>query len=276
MVCAGLVASCGRGRALPDDPALGLGSFPTPTATVPRPPEALGLAASPTAAAPTPILPPPRFVLPTLAVPTMLATVTPSPTPTREPTAPPALAQRSELAPPAPAQRSELTPFGVPTELPPPREATRSLPTVTPVPSFTPRPPPTPTETRVPTATREPVRTPTPAYPFAIEWTVTAPNCAATEVRGRFLDRAGRGVAGNVVRVVPLHKDGPPILSLPSAADGTYRVTLASGPLAGRWHVQALAPGGQLFSPPIVVETTAGECRDGGAQTVYLDYRQVR
>jgi len=128
----------------------------------------------------------------------------------------------------------------------------------------------------VPTATREPVRTPTPAYPFAIERTVTAPNCAATEVRGRFLDRAGRGVAGNVVRVVPLHRDGPPILSLPSAADGTYRVTLAPEPLAGRWHVQALAPGGQLFSPPIVVETTAGECRDGGAQTVYLDYRQVR
>lgn len=138
-------------------------------------------------------------------------------------------------------------------------------------------PSPTPTETRVPTATREPPRTPTPTHPFAVERTYSAPNCAATEIRGRFLDRAGRGVAGNVVRVVPLHKDGAPVLSLPSRVDGGYEALVAHGPDAGRWQVQALAAGGQPLSPPIIVETTANDCRSSsGRQTIYVEFRQVR
>lgn len=96
-------------------------------------------------------------------------------------------------------------------------------------------------------------------------------------MRGRFVDKSGRGVSGNVVRVTALHKDSAPVLSLPSRADGSYEVTLAQGPDAGRWQVQALAPGGQVFSAAVVVETTAGECRaKNGAQTIYVEYRQVK
>lgn len=220
----------------------------------------------------------PRFILPTIAVPTFVPTTPPEPTPALPVVPPP--------EPPTPDvqvrnPRPVVTPFAVPPEPEQPRPRETPTPRVvtspTPRPTETPVPSPTPTETRVPTATREPPKTPTPTHPFAVERSYGAPNCAATEIRGRFVDKTGRGVSGNVVRVVPLHKDAAPVLGLPSRADGSYEVTLAQGPDAGRWQVQALAPGGQPFSPPIVVETTAGDCRSStGRQTIYVEFRQVK
>ncbi|MDW8252885.1 MAG: hypothetical protein RMM58_03300 [Chloroflexota bacterium] len=234
----------------------------------------------------------PRFVLPTIAAPTLVPTSAPPATPT--PPAAGSLPPPPE--PPTPdvqlrAPRPAVTPFAPPAEptVPRPRETATPIltpsptprpvhsPTVPPRPTETPTPSPRPTETRTPTATREPPTTPTPAHPFVVERTYSAPNCAATEVRGRFLDKAGRGVAGNVVRVTPLHRDAAPILGLPSRADGTYEVVLRQGPEAGRWQVQALAAGGQPLSPPILVETTADHCRSAaGRQTVYVEFRQAR
>jgi hypothetical protein len=278
-----LLSGCGRGRALPDDPALGLGSFPTPSPTPPRPPalgSSVALPADATATAPaaaTPLVIP-RFVLPTIAAPTFVPTATPEATATLVPVAPPE-PPTSDVQVRNP--RPVVTPFAIPPEpeQPRPRETARprAVASPTPRPTDTPAPTPTPTETRVPTATREPPKTPTPTHPFAVERTYGAPNCTATEIRGRFLDKAGRGVSGNVVRVTALHKDAAPVLGLPSRADGSYEVTLARGPDAGRWQVQALAPGGQPLSPPIVVETSADDCRSSTSrQTIYVEFRQVK
>ncbi len=72
--------------------------------------------------------------------------------------------------------------------------------------------------------------------------------------------------------------EAAPKLSLPTKADGSYSLTLASAPLGGTWQVLLLASGGQPQAPPVLVNTNAVDCRMDrqGVQTVYVDYRQVR